>query len=124
MKPLFVALGALAMISAVPAAAHPKLLSSAPAAGTAVAAPATLSLRFSEKLAPAFSGARLFMTGMGGKPHAPMAMATAKPAFGADGRTMTIKPAAPLPAGAYRLDWFTVGADTHRVTGSVAFTVS
>lgn len=113
-----------AIVVAAPVAAHPKVVSSTPAEGATAAKLAAVAVRFNEKIAPAFSGAKLFMTGMAGMTHAPMQVDTAKPAFDADGKGMTIKPAKPLTPGDYRLDWFTVGADTHRVTGSILFKVS
>ncbi len=105
---------AIALIAA-PAIAHPKVVGSTPAAGASVAAPRVISLTFSEKLFEKMSGATL--TKADGA--SPLAAATA---VSADGKTMTVTPASPLGAGAYKVDWFGVGADTHRVTGTVSFT--
>ena len=123
MKSIMLTLTAGAMLVAAPAFAHPKLVSSTPSTGAAVGRTSPVTLNFSEKLVPAFTGATLAMTGMGGKAHAPMPIATAKPAFAKDGKSMTLAAKAPLVAGDYRVDWNAVGADTHRKTGSVTFTV-
>ena len=108
-------IAAIALIAA-PASAHPKVVGSTPAAGASVAAPRVISLTFSEKLFEKMSGATLAKTD-GASPVAATAVVSA------DGKTMTLTPASPLAAGAYKLDWFGVGADTHRVTGAVSFTV-
>lgn len=123
MKTVTLTLAAVAMLVAAPALAHPKLVSSTPAHGAAVGKTSMITLNFSEKLVPSFSGVTLAMTGMKGKAHAPMAVATGKPSFGKDGKSMTLRPASPLVPGDYKLDWHVVGADTHRITGSVAFTI-
>ena len=69
---------ALALLGIAGAAqAHPKLLSASPAANATVAKPARITLRFSEKLMPKFSGADLVMTGHGGTEHAPMKVTAA-----------------------------------------------
>ena len=101
---------------AVPVVAHPKLLVSMPAAGAAVAAPAQINLEFSEKLFEKLSGAKLVRAD--GKPVTKAAVS-----IGSDGKSMQIVPAAPLTAGGYTVEWYGVGGDTHRVTGSVQFTV-
>ena len=119
---LVLALGA-ALLSAVPALAHPKLVSATPAADAVVAAPTKLQLTFSEKLAPQFSGAELAMTDMPGmKMKAPMKMGittTVSP----DGMSLMVALAKPLPRGSYKLTYHAVAADTHRVEGGYAFKV-
>lgn len=119
---LAVAMAATTM-TVVPAMAHPKLLSANPAANAVVAAPARLQLAFSEALVAQFSGAELLMTDMPGmKMSSPMKMKVA--AFlAADGKTLVIAFAKPLPRGSYRLDWHVVSTDTHRVQGSYVFKV-
>lgn len=104
------------------AQAHPKLLSASPAPNATVAKPARVTLRFTEKLMPNFSGADLMMTGHGGKTHAPMKVAGSA-AVGADGRTLVVTPKSPLGAGSYNLAWHVVSTDTHRVAGNYAFAV-
>lgn len=112
----------VAMASSL-ALAHPKLLSSTPGDKSEVATPATIELDFSERLLPDFSAANLLMTDMPGMAmHAPAKMAFTVTG-GADGKTMVIKPAQPLPVGTYRVEWRAVSADTHRVTGTFTFQV-
>lgn len=114
---------AASVLVASPANAHPKLLAANPAAGATVAKPARVQMRFSEKLVANFSGADLVMVGMPGmKDHPPMKVAS-NAAVAPDGRTLVITPGKPLGAGTYRVDWHVVSADTHRITGTLAFAV-
>ena len=117
-------LAALTMLAtASPALAHPKLVSATPAPNASVAATGRLQLTFSEPLVAKFSGVELVMTDMPGmKMSSPMKM-VARTALGADGRTVVVTLAKPLPRGTYRLDWHVVSADTHRVKGSYGFKV-
>ena len=123
-RPSLLALGALAAMTLAPAAiAHPRLVSATPAANAAVAPTTTIKLDFSERLTPKLSSATLVMTGMPGmKDHPPMKMpATSQVA--ADGKSIVLTSARPLVRGTYRVDWVVIGADTHRITGTHAFTV-
>ncbi len=104
------------------AQAHPKLLSASPAPNATVTKPARLTLQFSEKLMPKFSGADLMMTGHGGTAHAPMKVA-ATAQVTPDGRTLVVVPKSPLGAGSYSVAWHVVSADTHRISGNFAFAV-
>jgi len=113
---------AVSMFMATAAQAHPKLVSSLPAANAETAAPAKIELKFSEALVVQFSGAKLSMTGMPGMTHAPMPV-DASVAQGSDAQTMVITPAKPLTTGSYRVDWRAVSGDTHPITGSVTFSV-
>lgn len=113
-----------AMLVASAAQAHPKLLSSTPAADATVPNPAKIELRFSEKLVAPFSGVELIMTGMPGMPgHGPMKMSGITTALGPDGKTLVATPKKPLPAGDYKLNWHAVAGDNHRIEGSFAFHV-
>lgn len=111
------------LIAATPVLAHPKLLSSTPAAGAQTAAPSRIEMTFNERLTAPLSGATIAMTGMGGKPHAPMAVSGATSKVGPDGKSLVITPAKPLYAGDYRVEWHVVAGDTHRITGTFDFTV-
>lgn len=118
------ALTALSLGVAAPAFAHPKLVSSTPAAAATVSAPRQVTLTFSETLMPALSGAEIVMSGMPGmKDHPPMKINGARTSVGADGKTLQITFGRPLGAGSYAISWHAVSGDTHRVTGSVTFTV-
>lgn len=112
------------LVVASPAFAHPKLVSSQPAANAAVSKPTRITLVFSEKLVPQMSGLSVVMTGMPGMAnHAPMKMTGFKTSVSRDGKTLIATFARPLPAGTYQAQWHVVSADTHRVEGKVAFTV-
>jgi len=121
MRRVFGFLAAAALVTVAGTAnAHPKLVSASPAANAAVAAPTKIELRFSEKLMPAFSKADLTMAAMAGM--AAMKMASTA-GLSSDGRTLVITPKAPLPSGRYSIAWHIVSVDTHKVTGTYAFTV-
>lgn len=100
------------------ALAHPKLLSASPADQSTGPAPAQIALHFSEKLVAQFCDATLVMTGAPSPANVAVKVATSS-----DGRTLTVSPTQPLTPGAYRVDWHVVAADTHRVTGHLAFQV-
>lgn len=120
-----VAAGAAAMLaSSMPAAAHPKLVSATPAAGSITGGKSDIALHFSEKLVARFSGASLSMTDMPKMTmKAPMAMTGVRSSLGADGKTLMVHSNTALPTGTYQLNWHAVSTDTHRVTGSYGFKV-
>jgi methionine-rich copper-binding protein CopC len=113
----------VAALIASPAIAHPKLVTSTPAAGAVVAAPAIIQLTFSEKLFEKMSGAKLMMAGMAGMPGHGAGPVDTSSALSADGKTMLLTPKVKLKAGSYKVEWFGVAGDTHRVTGAVDFSV-
>jgi methionine-rich copper-binding protein CopC len=101
------------MLLASPAFAHARLLRSTPAANAKVAAPAKIVLRFSEALAPAFSGALLLDQDGKNVSGDPVTV---------NGTMITITPG-PLPPGVYHVNWHSVGHDSHRLEGEFSFTV-
>lgn len=104
--------------------AHPKLVSATPAANATVASTKTIKLVFSERLMAKLSSATLTMTGMPGMAsHPDMKMTGVTSGLSADGKSIVLTSAKPLPAGSYRADWVIVGADTHRITGKHSFSV-
>ena len=110
--------------SLLPAAAmaHPRLLSSSPAANASVAKPATITLGFSETLVAPLTGIELTMTGMPGMAkHAPIAIGGLTTQV--KGKVLTVKLARPLAAGTYALKWHAVAGDQHRIEGNFNFTV-
>lgn len=111
------ALGAAALLAATQAAAHAHLVSSTPAANTTVAAPKTITLTFSERLVPAFSGFDLVMV-----EHNNMKVPV-KTALSTDGKSIVGTPQAALMNGAYKVQWRAASSDGHRMTGEVAFKV-
>ncbi|MET3835157.1 methionine-rich copper-binding protein CopC [Brevundimonas sp. UYEF29] len=106
---------AILAVSAVAAEAHARLVRSDPAADAVVAAPRTISLTFSDRVAPAFSGFDLVNAG-GDR----IAVRTQ---VSEDGKTVSGAPARALAPGAYTINWRIAASDGHRMTGSVAFTV-
>lgn len=124
-KALFAAaLAALSFGVSVPALAHPKLVSSSPAASATIAATNRLTITFSERLMPQLSGLDLAMTGMPGMAnHAPMKITGVRTTVGEDGKTLIAALPRPLATGTYKVDWHVVSVDTHRIAGSLTFTV-
>ena len=111
-------------MSAGAAAAHPRLVSSTPAAGAKVTAPSAVEMHFSEPLISAFSCldiTRSTMPGMVMKGDVKIAGVTC--AVGADQKTLIATLRTALAPGAYRVAWHAVSIDTHRVEGAFAFTV-
>lgn len=108
---------AAGVLFAAPAAfAHARLVKASPAADSAVAAPDTIQLQFSEGVEPKFSG---FEVTKDGKKVALKAVT-----FDAkDKTTMTAAPGEKLAPGVYTIDWHTVSGDLHKVQGTLKFTV-
>ena len=101
------------------AIAHPRVLNSSPAANAAVAAPTQIDVTFSEDLLARGSRAELFM----GHGRLWMKVAVAPAQVLAGGRTLRTVPSAPLVPGNYRLQWRTVGSDSHPMSGEIDFSV-
>lgn len=110
------AAAAAALFLGTQAAAHAKLVSSDPAAGATVAAPKTITLTFTEKLAPAFSTFELVMVDHNVK-------TPVKTTLSQDGKSIVGAPQGGLMAGAYKVIWSAASADGHRMTGDVSFKV-
>lgn len=106
---------AAALMSPAAAAAHARLVSSTPAAGSTVASPRAISLTFSEKMAPAFSTFELV--------NAAGVKTPVRTTVSEDGKTLSAPVARPLAAGVYVVNWRLASSDGHRMTGSVPFTV-
>ncbi|MFZ2069360.1 MAG: copper resistance protein CopC [Xanthobacteraceae bacterium] len=109
--PLVIAL--LAALASTPAFAHAFLDHSDPRVGSTVAAaPHELTLSFTQKLEPAFSGVEV--TGPNGSSIGGKAQVS--------GNTMRvgIKGAGP---GSYHVHWHALSVDTHKTQGSFTFTV-
>jgi methionine-rich copper-binding protein CopC len=122
MRRLIVPALAAALIAA-PALAHPKVVSSTPAAEATVAPISRVEVKFSEKLVAQFAGASLDMTDMPGmKMNAPMKMKVAT-SVSPDGMTLIATTPKPLPKGTYKLNYHVVSSDTHRVEGDLGFKV-
>ena len=104
------------LLVAAPAYAHPKLVSATPADKATASNVTKLSLTFSEKLTPAFSGFELSMSdGM------TMKVATK---LSDDGKSLIGTPAGSFMSGAYKIAWHATSADDgHRMDGSLMFKV-
>lgn len=113
------------LVVATPALAHPKLVSSNPAAAASTGNVKTVTLTFSETLMPQLSGLEVVMTGMPGMEghHPARKVNGVKVSPSADGKSLVATMIRPLPAGSYDVNWHAVGDDTHRVTGKVSFLV-
>lgn len=124
-RALVVAATALGLASALPALAHPALVSATPGAATTASNVKTVTLTFNETFLPQMSGMEIVMTGMPGMEghHPAMKIGGVKVAAGADQKTLVATLARALPAGSYDVNWHAVGTDTHRVSGKVSFTV-
>lgn len=120
---VFFVLTAATLLAPFPAYAHPKLVSARPAPKATSMPTARLQLAFSERLLPRLSSADIIMISMPGmKMKAPKAI-PARSRLAADGKTLQLTLARPLPRGTYRVDWRVVSADTHRVEGHYDFQV-
>ena len=120
--PLIILAASAFVATAVPAAAHPKLVSATPAAKATVKQPTQIVLTFSEALVAPLSGIELTMTampGMADHPRMPIRGFTTK----VEGKTLTAKLPRALPAGTYELKWNVVAADQHRISNTYTFTV-
>ena len=93
--------------------AHAKLLSSNPANNAGVtAAPHAITLRFNERVVPAFTRIELAMPEHGGITVA------VRVTVGRDGKTVTGVPETRLAKDAYRIVWTAASADGHRMNGT------
>ncbi|RDK04655.1 copper homeostasis periplasmic binding protein CopC [Paraburkholderia lacunae] len=110
------ALGAAALALTSTAFAHAHLVSSEPAANAEVAAPAEVTIHFTEPLEPAFS--KIALSDASGKAVAPAASQVDR----SDAKVLHL--ALPsLAAGRYTVHWTAVATDGHRTQGNFAFTV-
>ena len=106
----------LLLMATVPALAHSLLLESAPAAGvTLPSAPATLMLRFNNRIEKPLSRVRL-VDATGAKQ-----LLALSPDGGADRLVATVPS---LPPGTWRVEWQVLSTDGHVVSGRFQFTVS
>ena len=108
--------GALTMALAAPVYAHTELVRSDPGANATVKSPKTITLTFSERIVPAFS--RFELTMPAHKMKIPV-----ETAVSADGKRIVGTVSSTLMKGAYTITWTAAGADGHRMTGKLGFTV-
>jgi hypothetical protein len=121
MKRTFLTMAAFAstaLLAAGPAWAHAKLVSSTPAANATLrAAPGTITLRFNERLVPAFSKVELLMPA-----HNNMKVAVTT-TVSRDGKSIAVVPQQALTRGAYKIVWSAASSDGHKMNGEVPFQV-
>ena len=126
-KSIAAAVAAIAMTTAIPALAHTELVSSIPAAQSAVQSARQITLRFSERVMPQLTGLEIAPAGMSHADHAAHTAMAPLPAirttFSSDGKTLIATFASALPRGAYTVTWHAVSADTHRIQGQFVFSV-
>jgi methionine-rich copper-binding protein CopC len=107
---------ALSTLFAASAAAHAFLDHASPAVGSSVAAaPAVVTLWFTQQLEPAFSTAEI-VDGDGRRVDQGITIDSKDPTI----MHVTVKS---LPPGTYRVEWRVVSVDTHTTTGHFTFTV-
>jgi copper resistance protein C len=100
---------------AAPAAAHTKLRQSTPAKDATVAAPAQVSLAFTDRVRA--GQARIQILSTGGGRHE-----SGDPSISGDTITQRVK--GTLPPGKYATVYWVVSADGHPVKGEIPFTVA
>ena len=107
-----------AVLLAGAAQAHPLPKSASPAPNAVLkASPGEIRITFSEGLIAKFSGIEV-VNGAGRKADlSPVELAPS------NARQLFATIRAPLPAGAYTVNWRAVGDDTHHVSGHYAFQV-
>ncbi|MEK7701882.1 MAG: copper resistance CopC family protein [candidate division NC10 bacterium] len=108
--------GALLLALASPAAAHSLLLESAPAAGSTVAGPRQLTVRFNNRIEKPLSRLRLVNERGEAQP-------LAAPASDGPADRLTVGLPA-LSPGAYRVEWQVLSTDGHIVSGGFSFRVA
>ncbi|MDB5955473.1 copper homeostasis periplasmic binding protein CopC [Ramlibacter sp.] len=96
--------------------AHARLQTSDPQNGANVAAPSSITLHYNEPVEAAMSNVKLF-----GPDNA--AVETGSPATRESDDTTLVTTLPKLSAGAYRLEWSTMGHDGHHTKGELRFTV-
>lgn len=117
MKKIFVAVVAafFALMFPLAASAHSKMTASVPAADSVADSPVTeIFLEFNTSIEPVSS---LTVKNESGEEITVQDVQVS-------GATLTGKLAAPLPNGAYTVEWKIIGADGHAVNGSYAFSVN
>ena len=116
-------LSALALGSTA-AQAHPRLVSSTPAAGATVTGSTAIRLAFSEKLIGPMTGADVVMTGMSNAGHhQPVKINGYVATLGRDSKSILMTRVKALAPGNYVVAWHAVSVDTHRIQGSLGFRV-
>lgn len=107
-----------ALLASNAALAHPEFQSAEPPAGKASTAPSQIRILFNESVIPQFSGIAL-------KDQSGKTIPTGKVTVDPSNKKMMIVPLADqLAPGDYRVEWYAVSDDTHKVKGSYSFGVT
>jgi len=107
----------LTLSGAVTAVAHPHVVRATPAAGSTVKMPPSeVTIRFNEKLEPAFGS--VVVRDSEGKQ-----VDKGDGAVDKKDRLVLRVSLPPLMPGTYKVEWRAVGTDTHKVNGDFTFTV-
>ncbi len=116
---LILALAAALALPVHAASAHPKLVSSTPAANASVpTAPTSISVTFNEKITVALSK----LTLSDAAAHDVGLDSVTSPA--GDGKTLVVKIKAKLIPGRYTVKWQAAGGDGHPMKGEFTFVVA
>ncbi|MBE0703629.1 MAG: copper homeostasis periplasmic binding protein CopC [Afipia sp.] len=98
--------------------AHPELQLAEPAAGAATVSPKQIKIAFNEAIIARFSGVQL-------KDKTGKAIPTGKSATDPANKKLLLVPITEkLAPGDYKVEWYAVSDDTHRVKGSYVFSVT
>jgi copper resistance protein C len=107
----------LSLLAATSAFAHAHLVRAIPAEGSAVKdAPAEVTLKFSERLEPAFSSAVI-------RDDAGKQVDKADAHVDNADRTVVRVSLPPLDPGVYTVEWRVMSSDSHKVNGNFTFKV-
>jgi methionine-rich copper-binding protein CopC len=116
-KIMLFAASVLSLAMAGTAFAHPHIVRATPAAGGTVAMPPNeVTIRFNEKLEPAFSS--FVVRDAEGKQ-----VDKGDGALDKKDHQLLRASLPPLSPGVYKVEWRAVGTDTHKVNGDFTFTV-
>ena len=114
---LFAACALMSVSASGTALAHPRVLRATPAVGgTVTTAPSEVTIRFSERLEPAFSA--VVVRDAEGKQ-----VDKGDGALDKKDRQLLRASLQTLTPGVYKVEWRAVGTDTHKVNGDFTFTV-
>ncbi len=117
MRILALAVLATALLAAPEAQAHAFLDHASPAVGSTVpAAPAAVTLWFTQQLEPAFTTAQV-------SDNAGKNVGSGNAQVDPNDPTQLRVPLKPLPPGTYTVMWHALSVDTHTTTGHFIFTV-
>lgn len=117
-----ISIAALTLMAAIlcggVAYAHPELQLAEPAAGAATAPPKQIKITFNEAIIPKFSGIQL-------KDKTGKTIGTGKSATDPANKKLLVVPVyEQLAPGDYKVEWYAVSDDTHRVKGNYFFSVT